>query len=66
MGGHPGPLPSSTKLGTLTVLPPLAAPSRPAGDAPSLAGIAITAPIALVNWRGVPGAPGRLRPLRSR
>ena len=78
----PAPFPSSTKLGTLTVLPPLAAPSRLAGDAPSLAGIAITAPgmlraaggtlllvalaLALVNWRGVPGAPGRPRPLRSR
>ncbi len=85
----PAPFPTPTKFGTLTVLPAGAAPSQPAvnvpvpaGEAPALAGGAITIPVvlravgaalllvalalALVSWRGAPALPGRLRPLRSR
>ena len=44
----PAPFPTVTKLGTLTVLPPLAAPGRSAGaGAPALAGVEIGAPVIL-------------------
>jgi len=78
----PDPFPTPTKLGTLTVLPAAAAPSRPAGDSPALVTIAITPQVALravgaalllvalalalVSRRGATGAAGSLRPLRSR
>ena len=77
----PDPFPTPTKLGTLTVLPAAAAPPRPVGDSPALVTIATTPQVALralgvalvlvalalalVSRRGT-GAPGRLRPLRSR
>ncbi len=77
----PAPFPTPTKLGTLTVLPASAAPSRAAGDSSAPVTIAITPQVALrtvgaalvlialalalVSRRGV-GAAGRLRPLRSR
>ncbi len=78
----PAPFPTPTRLGTLTVLPAGAAPSRPVGDSPALVTIAVTPVVALrtagaalvlvalalalVSRRGAAGAPGRLRPLRSR
>ncbi len=78
----PDPFPTPTKLGTLTVLPAAAAPSRPAGDSPALVTIAVTPQVALrtvgaalvlvalalvlVSRRSATGAPGRLRPLRLR
>ena len=78
----PAPFPTPTKLGTLTVLPAPAAPSRSAGDSPALVTIAITPQVALrtagvalvlvalalalVSRRGAADVPGRLRPLRSR
>ena len=64
------------------MLPAAAAPSRPVSDSPALLTIAITPQVglraagvalalvalalALVSRRGAAGAPGRLRPLRSR
>ncbi len=78
----PAPFPTVTKLGTLTVLPAAASPSRPVSDSPALVTIAITPQVALravgaalvlvalalalVSRRGATGAAGRLRPLRSR
>ena len=78
----PAPFPTPTKLGTLTVLPASAAPTRAVGDSPALVTIAITPQVALravgaalvlvalalalVSRRGAAGAAGRLRPLRSR
>ena len=50
----PDPFPTPTKLGTLTVLPAAAAPSRAVGDSPALVTIAITPQVAL---RVVGGAP---------
>ena len=78
----PDPFPTPTKLGSLTVLPAGAAPSQPVGNSPALVTIAITPVVALraagaalvlvalalalVSRHGAAGAPGRLRPLRSR
>ena len=78
----PAPFPTPTRLGTLTVLPAGAAPSRPSGDSPVLVTIAVTPVVALrtagaalvlvalalalVSWRGTTGMANRLRPLRSR